>query len=151
MSHINPTRDQFRALHGLPDNEPIGLLNLLKFRDQAQYEDRGLVDVEPRRSGREAYERYSEEARESFLQAGGRQLWIGQPLITVIGPSDTPWDLAFVAWYPSAPAFTEMVTRAAYQRAARHRTAALSDSRLIVCASLEAGLSFAPRAYRPPS
>lgn len=63
----------------------------------------------------------------------------------VIGPQDERWDLAFVAYYPSAQAFIDMLRNPDYQRATRHRTAAVADSRLIRCAGLEAGLGFNPK------
>lgn len=49
----------------------------------------------------------------------------------VIGPTDERWDDGFVAQYPSAAAFLEMITDPEYQQAAVNRTAALADSRLI--------------------
>jgi uncharacterized protein (DUF1330 family) len=98
-------------------------------------------------SGREAYERYSAQAEGAFKRVGGRQLWIGEPTANVIGPIDDSWDLVFVAYYPSVRSFIDMVKSPDYQGAARHRTAALADSRLIGCSQLVAGRSFAPVEY----
>ena len=41
------------------------------------------------------------------------------------------WDDGFVAQYPSAAAFLEMIKDPDYQRAVANRTAALADSRLV--------------------
>ena len=144
MPFVNPTREQFKSIYGIPDGQPVGMLNLLKFREQAQYAE-GDADASPAVTGREAYERYSAAAEEVFRKSGGRQSWIGKPQAGLIGPGDESWDLAFVAYYPSAKAFTEMVKSEAYQSASRHRTAGVADARLIVCSYLEAGPSFAPR------
>lgn len=147
MNFTNPTREQFKAIYGLSGDQPAHMLNLLRFRDQAEY---GPVDTElvnARLSGRDAYQRYSAEAEKIFRSVGGTQIWIGQPQATLIGPNDEPWSLAFVACYPSVQAFIDMVKNEEYQSATRHRTAALADSRLIVCSPLQAGDSFAPAAY----
>ena len=52
-------------------------------------------------------------------------------------PDDERWDDGFVAQYPNAAAFLEMIKDPEYQRAVVNRTAALADSRLV---------RFAPRA-----
>jgi hypothetical protein len=61
----------------------------------------------------------------------------------LIGPKEKQWDLAFVARYPMAGAFLEMVTDPRYREAVRHRQAAVLDSRLIRIAESEAGQGFA--------
>ena len=52
------------------------------------------------------------------------------------------WDLAFIAEYPTAGAFLEMVTDPVYREAVRPRQAAVADSRLIRMAPLKAGALF---------
>lgn len=150
MNFIDPTREQFKAIYGLSSDQPVSMLNLLKFREQANYGP-GVIEhsVQPI-SGRDAYERYSAEAESVFRYVGGRQLWLGQPLVTIIGPSDEHWSLAFIAFYPTVQAFLDMVKSAEYQRATRHRSAALLDGRLICCSQLQAGKSFSPSSYLLP-
>jgi uncharacterized protein (DUF1330 family) len=142
--HIDPTREQFKAIFGLPLDRPVHMINLLKFRAFAAYRDSD-PEAGEKVSGREAYRRYGAEAAPHFGKVGGKQLWIGAPELMVIGPQDERWDLAFVAYYPSAQAFVDMLRNSDYQRATRHRTAAVADSRLIRCAGLEAGIGFNPR------
>lgn len=148
MNHLNPSREQFKALYALRADEPILMLNLLRFRDEAAYGEASL-DASPI-SGRAAYERYSALAQAAFHKVGGRQLWLGRPAASVIGPVEECWDFAFVALYPSVLAFIEMVKSPAYQEAALHRTAALLDSRLVGCWELSAGASFAPLSWDAP-
>lgn len=147
MDFRNPTREQFKALYHLNDEQPVLMLNLLKFHDVAQYEPN-----DPKRptlpiTGRDAFASYSAEAMEIFIKHGGKQAWIGQALTTLIGPDSDKWSIAFLAYYPSVEKFIELVKSPEYQSATRHRTAAVADARLIVCEQLEAGLSFAPLAY----
>ena len=36
-SHIDPERDQFEAFKALPRDQPVMMLNLVRFRDRAAY------------------------------------------------------------------------------------------------------------------
>jgi uncharacterized protein (DUF1330 family) len=144
MASVNPTREQFKAFFTLPADEPVHMLNLLRFYEWAIYEsDDPEAKLQPV-SGRAAYNRYSAESARLYAGVGGRQIWIGKPTLMLIGPAPEQWDLAFVAYYPSARLFAEMVKDPAYQRATRHRTAAVAESRLIRCQPLNAGVGFAP-------
>ena len=69
-------------------------------------------------------------------------MWSGEPKLTLIGPEAEYWDLAFIAEYPSAAAFGEMVKDADYQKAVAHRQAAVEDSRLIRMAPRAIGAGF---------
>jgi hypothetical protein len=51
---IDPTADQVRNLRDVPDERSITMVNLLKFRTQARYEDGDEAPC----TGREAYARY---------------------------------------------------------------------------------------------
>jgi uncharacterized protein (DUF1330 family) len=66
------------------------------------------------------------------------------PELILIGRNGESWDLAFVAAYPTAQAFVDMVRDPDYQRATRHRSAAVADSRLIRCAPAMPGTAFWP-------
>jgi hypothetical protein len=70
-------------------------------------------------------------------------IWSGAPRLVSTGPADEAWDTAFVALYPNAHAFLEMVTDPAYRLAVVHRQAAVATSRLIRCDPREAGAGFA--------
>lgn len=141
---VNPTRDQFKAIFGLPLDQPVQLINLLRFRPTAQYAPEDPEHGAPAVTGAIAYRRYSEAATPIFDRVGGSQAWIGRPELTLIGSDDEAWDLAFVARYPTAQSFVDMLRDPDYKRATRHRTAAVADSRLIRCATLEPGRTFQP-------
>ncbi len=123
----NPQRIQDFLAEGDPD-VPIVMINLLRYRESAEYPDG--FDAAPC-SGREAYGRYGVEAVKHVAAAGGRMLWMGEARFTVIGPDDEQWDDAVLVEYPTKKAFLEMVMKPEYQAIAVHRTAALDDSRLI--------------------
>ena len=137
QQHIDPERAAFEAFKALPRDEPIMMLNLLRFRDHAAYED-GLTAT-----GAEAYAAYGRASAPVFRRVGGEIIWRGKPENVLIGPADEHWDLAFIARYPTANAFLEMVTDPAYREAVKHRQAAVLDSRLIRTTAAGLGAGFA--------
>jgi len=139
-AHIDPQRAQFEAFKSLPRDEPLNMLNLIKFKTDATYEDGRVA------TGAQAYANYGRESGPIFKRVGGKIIWRGEPKLMVIGPDQTTgaeaWNMAFVAYYPTASAFLEMVTDPAYQIAVKHRQAAVADSRLLRCGELEGGPGF---------
>lgn len=123
--HIDPTREQFGMFKNLPRSGPIHMLNMIRLKERASYEDGRAA------TGLEAYQAYARETTPIFTGLGGRQVWIGRFQQTVIGPADERWDLVFIAEYPDADAFIAMVRDPNYQQAVKHRQAAVADSRLI--------------------
>ncbi len=115
-------------LAGIGDGEPVVMINLLRYREQADYGRR--TDIEPC-SGREAYRRYMKQAVAFVIAVGGAVVWQGTPKALLLGPPDERWDLALLVRYPSKEAFLALVSNPAYQAITVHRTAALEDSRLI--------------------
>lgn len=137
MTHIDPTRDAFELFKGLDRDQPIEMLNLIRLRDQAAYPDGRQA------TGLDAYKAYGRESGPVFARVGGKIIWRGKPQLTLIGPSEEAWHLAFIAAYPGAGAFLEMVTDPHYQtKAVPHRQAGVADSRLIRHAPLPVGDMF---------
>lgn len=134
---IDPDKETFELFKSLPRDEPIMMLNLVRFRDQARYPDGRTA------SGAEAYAAYGKKSAPVFRRVGGEILWRGHPQLTLIGPREERWDAIFVARYPSAAAFLEMITDPVYRDAVKHRQAAVLDSRLIRTKDSANGGSFA--------
>jgi len=129
MSSIEPSPEKLQSfLESGSDGASIVMINLLRYREQANYPE-GFAG-EPC-SGREAYGRYGEVAIKTIAAVGGRMVWMGSVQATVIGPAGEEWDDAVLVEYPSRKAFLGMVSQPDYLAAAPHRTAALQDSRLI--------------------
>lgn len=123
--HIDPDREAFDAFKDLPRDQPIHMLNLVRYREIAAYEDGTKA------SGAEAYRAYGKASGPVFARVGGEIVWSGRPEIMLIGPAEEHWDAVFIAAYPNAAAFLEMVTDPEYRKAVKHRQAAVADSRLI--------------------
>ncbi|MBF9059171.1 DUF1330 domain-containing protein [Rhodobacterales bacterium HKCCSP123] len=135
-AYIDPTRESFAAFREMERDGPVHMLNLLRFRARAAYDDGTEA------TGAEAYRAYARDSAPVFQRLGGRQVWIGRPELMLIGPPDQQWDLAFIAEYPSVSAFVGMLRDPEYRRAVRHRQAAVSDSRLIRMQPAAPGTSF---------
>ena len=110
--------------------QPIVMVNLMSLREIAEYEAEGLANC----SGSEAFARYTQESSEVRQQAGAKLIWSGKALHMPIGPAEKRWDMVALVEYPSARAYLDMKSTAAYQAARLHRRAALLDSRLIMTA-----------------
>lgn len=135
--HIDPTRERFGEFRRMESRGPIHMLNLVRLRDRAAYED-GREGV----TGREAYAAYGRESGPVFRRVGGRIAWSGDFRLMLIGPSEEHWDICFIAEYPSRDAFVEMIKDPAYRQAVKHRQAAVLDSRLIRLDPKPAGAGF---------
>ncbi len=138
---IDPDRAQFEAFKALDRDHPIEMLNLVKFRDKAAY-PAGHELAEVGLTGAQAYRNYGAETAPIIARLGASILWRGAYQTTLIGPQDEAWDEVFIARYPTAHAFLEMVTDPVYQAAVIHRQAAVETSRLIRCTPAKGGETF---------
>ena len=123
--YVNPEREQFGKFREMERDGPVHMLNLVKLREHATYDDGTMV------YGKEAYAAYGRESGPIFTSVGGRIYWSGSFETMLIGPDEEKWDIAFIAEYPSTQAFVDMVKNPEYQEAVKHRTAAVLTSRLI--------------------
>ncbi|WP_375411736.1 DUF1330 domain-containing protein [uncultured Bradyrhizobium sp.] len=135
-AHTTFSKETFEAFRSNNRAGPVQLLNLIKLRDKAVYADG------QQRSGREAYASYGTISAPVLAAAGGRIVWRGNWELCMIGPSSEQWDVCFIAEYPSAAAFADMLKNPVYREAMVHRLAAVEDSRLIRFASAPAGSMF---------
>jgi uncharacterized protein (DUF1330 family) len=124
-----PGEANLAAFSALPSDQPIHMLNFLRYRDKAEY-PAGHENAEKGWSGARAYEEYGRAIIAPFTRAGARIVWRGAFGATTIGPADEQWDDLLIVQYPSAEAFFGMISDPEYQAGAVNRTAALSDSRL---------------------
>jgi uncharacterized protein (DUF1330 family) len=91
-----PTSEQIAALVARPADQPVVMVNLLKFRADG---------------GRESYLRYVQEAAAHLARVGGAVLCAGHSPGVVIGDKEKPWwDAILVVEYPTPAAFLDMVS-----------------------------------------
>jgi uncharacterized protein (DUF1330 family) len=138
MASIDPTADQIEQIVADVGTKtgPIRMINLLKFREQADYGDLPDPAENGTSTGAEAYARYGEVAMAEVQNVGGSQFYAGLADMTVIGPESESWDLVAIVEYPNRAAFLEMVSTPSYQACVFHRTAGLADTRIIMTTPL---------------
>ena len=134
MQTVDLSREAFRAASAAiaasdANDLPIVMLNLLRFRKEADYSGH---PGEPACSGREAYHgRYASAVKDLMRRNGARLVWLGPVLAPLIAPPEELWDEMMLVEYPTFGAFRNMIADPEYQAAVHHRMAALEDSRLI--------------------
>ena len=115
MGYITPTREQLKEVASDPQDGPIVMLNLLRFKGEA---------------GKASYQRYIELVLPLVEKRGGRLLYRGEGRLTVIG--NEQWDEVVLMEYPTRAAFMDMAMSAEYEAIAHYRIEALEDSRLVL-------------------
>ena len=135
-AHVDPTREAFNAFKALPRDVPIHMLNLIRYREVAAYPE-GHENAGKGWSGERAYQEYGKTSGPIFQRVGGSVVWRGAFQTVLTGPADEHWDAAFIAQYPNAGAFLEMVTDPEYRVAVINRQAAVQTSRLIRSTPME--------------
>lgn len=101
---------------------PIFMINLLKFRDRAVYEDGRETNL----SGRDAYMIYAKAVTELLPKFGGRALFAGDVTHLTLGIVEELWDEVAIASYANRGALIAMSMSAEWREIAVHRTAGLA-------------------------
>ena len=130
-TYLHPTQQAGRAFVLRRISGEVIMLNLLRFREVADYSAHPhLAPTEPI-SGAEAFQRYIEHALPHLRRSGGDLIFFGRGGQFLIGPPDERWDAAMLVRQRSVEAFMAFASDAAYLEGIGHRVAALEDSRLL--------------------
>jgi uncharacterized protein (DUF1330 family) len=130
MSSIRPNPEQFQQLAQAPDNGPVVMLNLLKFKARAHAGEG---------TGEQAYRRYGDDAVRMIEERGGRVLWQGRADQILIGDPAQDWDTVVLVEYPSRAAFLEMVSNPEYLKSHEHRESGLERTIVVACTPVTTG------------
>ena len=101
---------------------PIFMVNLLKFKEHAEYEDGRETDL----SGRDAYNLYGQAVSRIIQDYGGEVVFVGDVTFLSLGQVDELWDEVAIAKYPNRAELWAMSTSKEWNEAAVHRTAGLA-------------------------
>lgn len=121
VNAVMPGFEQISTFFGAPEDGPFVMVNLLKFKDRAEYDDgdRGLT-------GGEAYALYGEQVSRLVEGLGGRIRYTGRVTGLLLGEVEELWDLVALAEYPSLAAFQAMAMSPEMHAIEHHRTAGLA-------------------------
>ena len=101
---------------------PIYMVNLLKFKDRAQYED----DRQSELTGREAYQLYGRVVSKLIGEHGGEVVFVADVTFLALGQVEELWDEVAIAKYPNRAALLAMTSSQEWRDAAVHRSAGLA-------------------------
>ncbi|MBK8699302.1 MAG: DUF1330 domain-containing protein [Saprospiraceae bacterium] len=129
--YLRPTQEAGRKFVMRQIQGSMVMLNLLRFRDTADYSDSPeLMPKEPI-SGKQAYQLYIEHTLPFLTKSGGEILFMGEGGDFLIGPTTERWDFVLLVKQNSVNSFIAFESDKDYMKGIGHRTAALSDSRLL--------------------
>jgi len=107
------------------------MLNLLRFRDVADYSaNPELMPPDPI-SGAEAFQKYIDHTLPFLKESGGDVVFLGKGGRYLIGPQEEQWDFVMLIRQNSLSDFLAFSSNQDYFAGLGHRTAALEDSRLL--------------------
>lgn len=131
--YLEPTQDAGRAfvMRQLQGDGQVVMLNLLRFREVADYSVAPELAPPSPISGEAAFQRYIAHTLPYLLESGGSIEFLGAGGAFLIGPSDERWDMAMLVRQRSTETFLAFATHEGYRSGLGHRTAALEDSRLL--------------------
>lgn len=119
---VNPTKKQMEGFLEDDSEVPISMINLLKFKEKAEYEDGRDTNL----TGEQAYAIYGQEVVEHLKKVGGELIFGGSINRLMLGEVEELWDKAFIAKYPSKKAMLKMITDPDYLESNKHRIAGLA-------------------------
>ena len=122
VNKVAPTEEQMKGFLEPGREGPIYMLNLLKFKETAEYADGRETDL----SGAEAYAIYGQEVTQHLQKVGGAPMFSAGVERLMLGEVEELWDAAAIAMYPSRKAMLEMISSPEYQASALHREAGLA-------------------------
>ena len=121
-NQIEFSEQQMQALIAPGHNKPIYMVNLLKFKDKAEYPDGRVTDI----TGAQAFAIYGEAVGRILMGMGGGPMFSGRVEGLVLGKVEELWDAVVIAMYPNKRAMYDMLASTEYQEIAIHRTAGLA-------------------------
>ena len=116
-----PNDQQMAGFLEESENQPIYMVNLLKFKDKATYPDKRETDL----TGEEAYAIYGQEVRKHLEKVGAKPLFSGKVSRLMLGEVEDLWDMVAIAMYPNRKAMLDMISDQEYIKSAQHRVAGL--------------------------
>ncbi|MBX3083093.1 MAG: DUF1330 domain-containing protein [Anaerolineae bacterium] len=135
-TYLEATQDAGRAFVMRRMQGQIVMLNLLRFREIADYSAHPELAPSTPISGAEAFQCYIDHTLPFLRESGGDLTFLGAGANFLIGPSDERWDLVMLVRQSSVESFLAFNSHQGYLAGLGHRTAAIEDSRLLPLSEL---------------
>ena len=121
-NQTHPSDQQMQSLIAPGHDKPIYMVNLLKFKDKAEYLDGRETDL----TGAQAFALYGEAVARILMGLGGGPMFSANVEGLMLGEVEELWDSIAIAMYPNRRAMHDMLASPEYQEIAIHRTAGLA-------------------------
>jgi hypothetical protein len=122
VNKVYPNKEQIKGFLEPVSEGPICMVNLLKFKEKAEYEDGRDTDL----TGREAYALYEEGVKKLLQEIGGGVGFEGDVERLALGEVEELWDVVALAVWPSRGAMFEVMQSPDMQAISVHRSAGLA-------------------------
>jgi hypothetical protein len=121
---LYPVPEQIQTLLAGPADQPVVMVNLLRFKPTADSPDENT-------SGEDAYRRYADKMIAFVQSKGGRVIWSGRIDSQVLGEGGDFFHMVGLVEYPSRSAFIAIATDPYVQEIGLHRAAGLEGQWLL--------------------
>ena len=118
---VHPRPENVRAFMSGRD-EPVVMVNLLKFKEKAEYADGRDTDL----TGEQAYALYAAEMRKLVEADGGRFLFAGAVESLLLGEVEELWDVVGLVEYTSPKSLIRIASSPDFAEIEKHREAGLA-------------------------
>ena len=129
--YLEPTQDAGRLFIQRGIEGSVIMLNMLRFREVADYTANPDLAPTTPISGAQAFNRYIQHTLPLLRESGGDLMLLASGGPYLIGPADDRWDLAMLVRQQSVESFLAFASHEPYLAGLGHRTAAIEDSRLL--------------------
>jgi len=119
---VTPNSTQIAGFLEPGPKGPIYMVNLLKFKARAEYEDGRETEL----TGRQAYEIYGRAVNQLLREFGGGFMFAGNVERLMLGEVEELWDEVAIVVYPSRGDMMNMISSPKMQEIGQHRAAGLS-------------------------
>jgi hypothetical protein len=142
VSYLEPTQASGRAFVQQQRPGNVVMLNLLRFREKADYSATPQLAPDSEIRGAAAFQRYINHTLPYLREAGGEIVFMGSGGPFLIGPEAEYWDLVVLVRQQSVESFLAFASHKGYLEGIGHRTAAVQDSRLLPLTECGADMIF---------
>ena len=123
INEVLPTSsERIKAMMEPGPEGPIYMINLLKFKEHAEYEDGRDTQL----TGYEAYQIYGKGVARLLPKYGGEVFFMGDVTFLSLGRVEELWDEVAIAKYPDRGSLVQMTSSEEWQALAVHRAAGLA-------------------------
>lgn len=129
--YFTPTQEAGREFFMRNIKGSIVMLNLLRFREIADYSDSPQLMPKETISGEQAYSLYMKHTIPHLEKSGGEIVFMATGGNFLVGPTTERWDAVLLIRQKSVESFMAFAQDEEYLKGIGHRTAALEDSRLL--------------------